>query len=346
MKKIITLLLCLCVVLGLVACGETEATYKLGMGVVVNFDESKNQINATVATVVLDANGKIVSCRIDVAQNTVAFEDGEVNTDKVYETKMELGDRYGMATSEWSSDNDEDGRILEWDVQTKAFENYVVGKTVAGVRAIGISDTPVHDHYITTDTELLKAGCTIQIGDFQEAVIKACEDKHGMSFKTSDTSFKLGVAATSFDDGSADGTIKVYTDFAASVVGANNKILASLNDAIQPTMSYEGEAVTETSYKGTKRELEVEYGMSTSEWSSDNDGDTRILEWFEQSKIFSEYVVGKTGTQVANLATQIYTNSKGEDYHIPADNELLSAGCTIQITAIKAVVAKSVTNAR
>ena len=49
-----------------------------------------------------------------------------------------------------------------------------------------------------------------------------------------------------------------------------------------------------------------------------------------------------TGTEVANLETKKLENS----YEISVCEELLKAGCTIQITAIKAVVAKSVSSAR
>ena len=78
MKKLISVALLVCLVLSLVACGGekttavTENEYKLGMGVVVSTASSKTgnaQVDATVATIVTDADGKIVACRIDVAQN-------------------------------------------------------------------------------------------------------------------------------------------------------------------------------------------------------------------------------------------------------------------------------------
>ena len=63
MKKLLALALCLCMVLALTACGEKEATYKLGMGIAVSMDssaENNAQVDATVAAVVTDVNGKIV----------------------------------------------------------------------------------------------------------------------------------------------------------------------------------------------------------------------------------------------------------------------------------------------
>ena len=68
---------CLTMALTLVACGGAkEKEYKFGMGVVTSLESSKTgtaQVDATVAAVVTDAEGKIVACRIDVAQNKTAI---------------------------------------------------------------------------------------------------------------------------------------------------------------------------------------------------------------------------------------------------------------------------------
>ena len=97
MKKLLAMLLALMMVLSLAACGETpaepsepevpsepeteepeeptepevtEATYTLGLGVVVNQAvEGKAQTNTTMAAVVLDAEGTIVAVDLDVAQS-------------------------------------------------------------------------------------------------------------------------------------------------------------------------------------------------------------------------------------------------------------------------------------
>ncbi len=350
MKKFFAILLCLCMVVALVACanetpdaGTTEAEYKLGMGVVVNMDSSKTgnaQVDATVATVVTDADGKIVACRLDVAQNKMTVTDGAVDTAKAFETKMELGDRYGMAPV--GIDNDGNGVCKEWYEQAKAFETWVVGKTAAEVEA-----TPTQEaggHIISADQALLDAGCSMQITDFIDAVVKACNDEQGMTFKTAAT-FTLGVAAKTTAAESkaataeADGTVKMYTDFACAVV-ADGKIIASLNDAIQPniTINVAGEIVA-TSFKATKRELKGEYGMAPV--GIDNDGNGVSKEWFEQSAAFSNYVVGKTADEVAGMQTQ-----EAGGHQIAVDQALLDAGCSIQITGICAVVAQAANNAR
>lgn len=365
MKKLLMSLVCLFALVALVACGQTDndntgngennggettptgTTYKLGMGISVDSDLTKVQYSATVATVVVDKDGKIVACRLDVAQNTVGIEDGTVTAPTDLRSKMEKGADYGMAGNPWSSDNNGDEIILEWDVQAKLFEAYVVGLTGAEVAALETQN--VHDHNISKDEELLTAGCTIDITAFQEAIAKACADEFAVEF-TTDKTFTLGLAVESFVEAVSDyedeenlATGKVYADFAASVV-VEGKIAASLNDAIQPAFYNDLEETT-FEYKGTKRELKEEYGMSGAIHYAPNldaDGDGEILEWYKQSALFSQYVVGLSGAEVAALTTE----KNPINYDWSTDADLIAAGCTIQITAIRDVVAESVTNAR
>ena len=121
MKKLIAMIMVLCMMFTMVACGGGEAApeaaaYKLGMGVELKTTSSKTenaQVDATVATVVTDAEGKIVVCRIDCAQSKMAVVGGAVEADKTFKTKMELGDDYGMVAY--------GAAMAEWDAQTNAF---------------------------------------------------------------------------------------------------------------------------------------------------------------------------------------------------------------------------------
>ena len=341
MKKIFALVLVLVMALSLVSCGKEE--YTLGMGVVVSTASSNGtnaQVDATVAAVVTDANGVIVACRIDVAQNkmnlTKTLDEIKATT---FETKMELGDRYGMAGK---VDNDGNGVMKEWYDQTKAFEAYVVGKTAAEVNSIETQF--VNNHYIAKDQALLDAGCSMQITDFMAAVVKACNDDQAQSFKTAGE-FKLGVAAkTAAADSKAatadaDGLVAMYTDFGAAVVGADGKILAALTDAIQPKIAINtlGEIVDKT-FVDTKRVLKSGYGM---EGKVDNNGDGVMKEWFEQADAYAKYAVGKTGAELKGMETELVNN-----HYISKDKALLDAGCTIQVTAINAVMGAACEYAR
>ena len=185
----------------------------------------------------------------------------------------------------------------------------------------------------------------MQITDFITAVVKACEDDQASTFSAKKDSFTLGVAAKTTVDSAtkaatadADGVVAMYTDFAAAVV-ADGKIVAALNDAIQPkiTMNAAGE-ITSKTFKDTKRALKGDYGMAG---KVDNNDDGVMKEWFEQSAAFSAHVVGMTADEVAAMTTQA---AKGHD--ISTDANLLAAGCSMQITGIKAVVSQAAKNAR
>ena len=81
--------------------------------------------------------------------------------------------------------------------------------------------------------------------------------------------------------------------------------------------------------------------MAGSPYSPDNNGDGKVLEWYVQSAEYSKYVVGKTAAEIAGLQTQ-----EVGGHQISTDEALLNAGCTIQITAINAVMAQAANNAR
>ena len=343
MKKILAIALCLIMVLAVVACEKApaEAEYKLGLGVVVSTDSSATgnaQVDATIAAVVLDAEGKIVTCRIDVAQNKMNVTDGAVDTAATFKTKMEKGSEYGMAGK---VDNNGDGVMLEWDAQTKAFETYVTGKTVAEVEAIQTQE--VNAHNIAVDEALLSAGCSMDITAFIQAVAKACKDEQGMSFKTAAT-FTLGVAAKTTAASStpataeAEGSVQMYSDIACAVV-ADGKVIATLNDAIQPKIAITAAGECTPSFSATKRELKEGYNMAA--YGQPNVEGGTVKEWYIQSAAFSEYVLGKTATEIANMETK-----EVNAHFISVEQALLDAGCTMQITGICAVVAQAANYAR
>ena len=334
MKKYLTLLLALVMVFALCACGAPKtAEYTLGMGIMINSDSSKEnhaQVDATLAAVVLDAEGKIVSCRLDCVQNKMDLADGIVDTAATFKTKMELGDDYNMVKYSDAK--------AEWYDQAKAFETFVTGKTIDEVK--NIPTTTNEEGYQVSADEELSAGCTIQITDFVGAVVKAGNDKWAQKFE-SDGNFKLGVAAISDASESvsatedADAQVKMYSEYAAAVVGADGKILCCLNDATQPvvTIAVDGTVTGSDADKGTKRELGENYNMVKYGNS--------IAEWDAQSDAFSKYCIGKTADEVKAFETK--TNEEG--YQVSTDETLL-ASCTISIEGMMAVIAQAVGYAR
>ena len=330
MKKFVAFLLLACMMLSLAACGSSGSEYKLGMGVDLSTDSSKEnnaQVDATVAAVVTDKDGKIVACRLDVAQSKMDVTGGAVDAAKTFQTKMELGDDYGMVAY--------GNAIAEWYDQAKAFESYVVGKTAAEVEGL---ETVVNEsgHNVSTDEALL-AGCTMDITAFKAAVVKACNDEKGATFTGKD--FTLGVAAiTAADESTAatdsdDAEVKMYTEYAAAVVGKDGKILAALTDATQPKITVDKNGqITGADFKGTKRELGADYGMVAY--------GSAIAEWDAQAKAFADYTVGKTAAEVAGIET---VESNG---HNVTTDETLYASCTMDISGMIAVIALAANYAR
>ena len=350
MKKYLALLLALLMVFALCACGSepaepaaddanepaaddaAEQQYSLGMGVMINTDSSKEnqaQVDATLAAVVLDGEGKIVSCRLDCVQNKMDVTGGAVDTAATFKTKMELGDDYNMVAYSDAT--------IEWYDQAKAFESYVVGKTADEVAGL---ETVVNEegNQVTTD-ETLFASCSISIKDFMDAIVKACKDEWAVQF-TSDGNFTLGVAAISDASESVaaaadkDADVKMYSEYAAAVVDANGVILACLNDATQPVVNVDmNGAITGSTVKGTKRELGDDYNMVAY--------GNAIAEWDAQSAAFSAYCVGKTAAEVQAFETEV-----NEEGHQVTTDETLFASCTMSIGGMMAVIAQAANYAR
>ena len=352
MKKIVSLMLLACMIFTLAACGaKTEAPaeapaetpaeapveeapvaveYTLGMGVELSTDSSKEnnaQVDATVAVVALDAEGKIVACRLDCAQSKMDITGGAVDAAKAFQTKMELGDAYGMVAY--------GAAIAEWDAQAKAFEEYVVGMTGTEVAALELQEH--NGHQISVDDALL-AGCTMDITDFMAAIEKACNDAWAVKFSTADA-FTLGVAAMTEATDSvaataeANGSVNMYSYFGAAAVGADGKVLAALNDASQPKIAIDvNGGIVEAVFNGTKRELGENYNMVKF--------GAAIAEWDAQSAAFSAYVTGMTAAEITALETQEHNG-----HQITVDETLL-ASCTMDITSMRDVIAQAANYAR
>lgn len=181
MKRLVSVLLIVAMVFAMVACGNEGNTdgdvtggegMKVGLGITVDLSataptedaDGNAQQDGTAAAVLLDSEGKIVKCLVDVAQNKMAFtsEGVVLDKDKEFITKKNLKEDYGMAPVSPLENG-------EWYQQIAAFEAYVVGMTADEVAGI---ETVVNDsgHEVGTD-EALTAGCTMEITDFMAAIV-------------------------------------------------------------------------------------------------------------------------------------------------------------------------------
>ena len=348
MKKIIVMFLALAMVLSFVACGNkvddkdnapagdasAKAEYKLGLGVVVSMDSSSDKtedkaalarVDATIASVVLDKDGKIVEAELDSVQLQANVTDGKfADLDKVnLLTKKELKENYEMKSFS--------GIGKEWYEQAAAYADKLVGKTVADVKALTLGDKGA-----PADADL-SAVCTIAVSDFNAAIVAACEDAQAKTF-TAAEGFKLGLDVDNDVSGSADynadketnATAKFVSTFAATVVDAEGKVVAALLDEIQPEIQIDNDGkVVDKKYTNTKRHLKEDYGMKA--FAQDC-----IAEWYVQGKSLTDYVVGKTADEIKNIKTE-----SGR----PTDADL-SASVTIAIGSYQTVLAQAIANAQ
>lgn len=275
MKRIVSLVLVLCMTAVLfIACGPTSVDYQLGIGMAVTANTAKLKYSATVAAVVVDANGKIVDCRIDAIDLTATIENGAVAASSDFKSKAELGDAYGMLS-------DYGSKLAEWDDQAKYFENAVKGKTLSEVQGLKTGDAA------------LTAGCTIDVTDFVKAVVNAMNSAHKIAFATaSDITVGVTVNGSTADKkGSAS-----YATEAAAVVLADGKVVAALVDCADGTITVENGAGTALTYAGSKLEQGDNYNMVAYGGAS--------AEWYVQAKTYAATAVGKTAADISSLATE------------------------------------------
>ena len=280
------------------------------------------QVDSVAAAVVVDEDGKIVSCYLDTAQNKMGFTaDGKVVKTEEFLTKKELGDKYGMKAAS--------GIGKEWYEQAQALEEYVIGKTAEEVAQIAVDDSTK-----ATDVDLV-AGVTIKIGSYQEAIVEAINNAQAIGTKEGD---KLGLGIITnmkkSKDAEADkeGQCQAYSTYVAVTTDSDGKITAAVIDSTQGTVKFDAEGkITSdlTSGVKTKSQLGVDYGMKAASGIG--------KEWYEQAANMEVYLVGKTAGEVTGIAVD--ADGKG------TEPDLL-AGVTISIDGYQTAAVKAIENAK
>lgn len=331
MKKYLSLALALLLVLTLfTGCGAK--TVKTGVGVVSSISSSTEptadkagnaQVDSTVAAVLVGTDGKIVNCKIDVAQTRIAFDaTGAITTplDNAYKSKQELKEEYNMKSASKIG--------KEWYEQADAFAAYVVGKTVDEIKGIALSAEG------TPTAADLTSSVTIHAGDLIAAVVKAVSNAQDLGAKATDT-LGLGVSTSISSSTNAaadkDGVAQAYSHYTATTFDKDGKITSCYIDASQTNIgiSAAGKITTDlkTSFQ-TKDEKGADYGMK---------GSSKIgKEWNEQAAAFAKYVTGKTVADVKGIALSQEGSPTGAD---------LTSSVTISVNPFIEVVAKAAANA-
>ncbi|MDD2213099.1 MAG: hypothetical protein PHR21_00940, partial [Oscillospiraceae bacterium] len=123
-------------------------------------EQGTAEIDSTYAAVSLDDQDVITSAVLDASKAPVQFDaTGTLVTDTTQAVKSKniLGTDYGMSAQATKG---------EWDVQARAFADYIVGKTPAEAAGLAVAEDGT-----AADADLLSS-VTIHIGDFLSALKK------------------------------------------------------------------------------------------------------------------------------------------------------------------------------
>ena len=339
MKKIISLLLVVFMVVSFAACGtkpttdenngdEVATTLKFGMGIVASYGDAKDadgdtngecKAETTAVAVLLDDAGKIVDIAIDSVDAKAAWtSEGVASATEEVKTKYELGTAYNMAAYGKKHDGT-DGKVLEWFEQIDAFVATAKGKTLDEVKAFVGEDT-----YTTGD--LAAAGCTISVGSIMAALEEAVKNA-AASEATAEDTVKIAFA-TSVENTDAteekEGSVEFEETIVAAVTDKDGKVVVAKTDCAVVTVTFDtkGVATVDTTAEiKTKLDLGTDYNMAA--YGKKHDGsDGAVKEWFEQAAAFDAALVGKTASEFASLAD-------ADGY---GTGDLATAGCTIGIS--------------
>ena len=307
---------------------------KLGLGVYAYYGDTTSadgetngsaEVVATVAAVLVDADGKIVKCDIDCADLTVGYTSaGEAVVAEEFLTKYELGNNYSMAV--YGSDNNGDGIIKEWFEQIDIFEEAIVGKTIDEAKAL-----VVNGYQAVEDVQT--AGCTMGVGDYIKAVEKAYNNATESAANATDTLKVAVVTSSSATTASADAEGSAELDLSvAAVATADGKATACASDVLVVGFSFDtkGTATTDTAAElATKGEKGDNYGMAA--YGTDNNGDGVVLEWYAQAAAFNAACLGKNADEIAALVVNGYQ----------AVEDVQTAGCTMGVGDLAAAIVKA-----
>lgn len=322
MKKVLALGLASVLAVSFAACSKGESTNdantdaaaaKTGYSVISQIQEVKDTtltIDSVCAAVLVDADGKIIDCKIDEAQTKpdLAQDNGNV-TD--LRTKLEKKEDYGMKGASPIG--------KEWYEQIAAFEEFAKGKTADEITAaVGADGMPSNAD--------LKAGCTIAVADIAKAVANAVTNAQDLGASSTDT-LKLAVSTEKYYE-SNETNLQYDSNYAVVTVNADGKITSCVIDASQAKCTIaDGKFTVAEGAFASKKELKEDYAMKAASPIG--------KEWFEQADAFEKWAVGKTADEI--------TAGVGTDgYATDAD---LKAGCTILVNGIAQNVAKAATMA-
>lgn len=356
MKRIISLVLVLILISAtLVGCSKPEEIdlpvvetpgaagkiVKLGLGQNISIANSKEagadtnaqaQVDTTMAAVGFDADGKVVSVTVDVAQTKVKFdEDLKVSSDKEakIKSKKELGPDYGMAGIS--------GIKKEWFEQQAAFEEWMIGKTIDEITGLKVKEAnPSHQN--VPDVPELTSSVTITVETYIAAVREAWDKAEDVvGGETVGLGVVTSIANSKDNSGDVLPVAQVDTTMSATAFDADGKVVGVINDVAQTKVAFDADGKMTSDVAAelkSKKELGSDYGMA---------GVSAIKkEWFEQQAAFEDWMVGKTIDEITGLKVK---EANSSHQNVPDVPELTSS-VTITVESYLAAVKAAEANKR
>ena len=295
------------------------------------------QADVTMAAVGFDAEGKVASVTIDVAQTKIAFDkDLKVTSDKTAEvkSKKDLGPDYGMVGASAIK--------KEWFEQMAAFEEWMIGKTVDEITGLKVKEAnPTHQN--VPDVPELTSTVTITVESYIAAVEEAwtnAVDAPGAETVGLGVETHIGSSKDLGKDANGKEILPVGqadTYMSATAFDKDGKVVATIIDNAQVKVAFdaEGKVTSDKEAEGkTKHELKGDYGMTKASAIG--------KEWFEQMNAFQEWMKGKTVEEITGLKVK---EANPTHKNVPDVPELAST-VTITVEGYLAVVKEAAEMAR
>ncbi len=369
MKKIVTILLVMTLILAMLSGCTTPATapaptptpaapaegagiVKLGLGNITSIGKSTDlgtdkdgkevlplgQVDTIMVAAGFDKDGKVVSVTIDNAQTKVNFgKDLKLTSDVKAElkTKVELGAEYGMIKASKIG--------KEWFQQADELGKWMVGKTVAEIKAMKVVNKD-EAHPAVPDVAELTSLVTVSV----EGYIAALEEAYNNAVEIGSGAVKVGlgneieIAKSKGLGVDKDGKevlplAQVDTVMNASAFDKDGKVVGTIIDNAQTKIAFDKAGKVTTDKTGefkTKVELGAEYGMIKAS--------TIQKEWFQQATELGKWMTGKTVAEIKAMKVV----AKDEAHPAVPDVAELTSLVTISVEHYIAAVEEAYKNAK
>ena len=207
------------------------------------------------------------------------------------------------------------GAIAEWYQQVDAFEAYCIGKTISDLENGALTESGY-----AADADLATSA-TINLASYVNALISAYTNAQVLGAEAGD---KLVLSCTTSQADAAQGNAQLNVDAVALTTNGDGVITSCQIDALQGKATIDETGAVTATNTATKNTLGFDYNMVA--WGG------ATYEWFEQAANFASYITGKTAAEVAGIAIDEATK--------PVDADLATS-VTISIYGFKSLIAKA-----